>query len=138
MASPTPNHNTHFGVKNINGTSDQRYAHSKSRDGASWLQIWFRETKSQRKTCAVLGCSGAAEVGAHVLITDGRSSNTWHLAPFCKGCNHHTNTKVMWVEKTITLVTVRSDMWVKLGCVIDDLTLKFNFSFWTLNLHIAP
>jgi hypothetical protein len=32
--------NSHFKVKNINGTSGQPYANSGSKTGSSWLQIW--------------------------------------------------------------------------------------------------
>lgn len=99
-----PNHNTHDGVRNVNGTSDPRYAKSKSRTGKSWIATYRQETGSRRSTCARLQCSGPAAVGAHVLRTDGRKNNSWHLVPVCHTCNHHTNTEVMWMDSRTTLM----------------------------------
>ncbi len=105
-----PNKNTNFKVKNINGTGKNPYKNSSSKDGPSWLGIWKREAKSDRKTCAVIPCGETATVGAHVLVTDKRCSNEWYLAPFCKKHNNWNNTGEMFLDSRITLVSVRDDM----------------------------
>jgi hypothetical protein len=101
------NKNTHFAVKNLNGTSDPRYALSKSKDGPSWLRIWREHSGSSRKSCCVMNCSNQAQVGAHVIICDGRTSNIWYLAPFCHGCNNHNNTDEMYLDSRVELIPVR-------------------------------
>ena len=102
-----PNMNTHFKIKNINGTSGERYANSGSRTGESWLQKWRQTTGSNRSTCCVQDCSRSDLVGGHVIKCDGRSSNEWWLAPICNLHNNHNNTSEMWVDRRITLVSVR-------------------------------
>lgn len=99
--------NTHHKVKNINGTSDPRYAKSKSKTGASWLAVWRDETDSDRDTCCVLGCSRTDLVGGHVIKVDGRASNEWWLAPICNAHNNHTNTEEMFLDRRVELVSVR-------------------------------
>jgi hypothetical protein len=76
-----PNMNTHQCVRNINGTSGERYANSGSKTGASWLAVWRNAAHSDRKTCCVLECSRTDLVGGHVIRVDGRQSNEWYLAP---------------------------------------------------------
>lgn len=102
--------NSHFKVRNINGTSGDRYAKSSSKTGSSWLAVWRRETGSSRAQCCVLDCSRTDLVGGHVMKVDGRSSNEWWLAPICNSHNNHSNTKEMFIDSRITLVTVRDDM----------------------------
>ncbi len=104
------NKNTNFKVKNLNGTSDPRYALSNSKTGSSWLAIWRSEASSDRSTCCKIGCSNDAEVGAHVIVCDGRTDNTWYLVPFCKKCNNTNNTSEMFIDSRVTLVPVRRDM----------------------------
>ena len=99
--------NSHFKVRNINGTSGERYANSGSKTGPSWLKVWRDGTGSARATCCVLQCGKDAEVGAHVMKVDGRSSNEWWLAPFCKEHNNTHNTDEMFVDSRVTLISVR-------------------------------
>ncbi|KDO31405.1 hypothetical protein SPRG_19543 [Saprolegnia parasitica CBS 223.65] len=100
------NMNTHFCVKNINGTSGPRYAKSSSKTESSWLEMWRQATGSNRRTCCINGCAREDLVGAHVMITDRRSDNTWYLAPLCKGHNHCSNTNGMWIARNVTLIPV--------------------------------
>ena len=97
-------------VRNINGTSGERYAKSASKTGASWLAVWREASGSDRTTCCVLECGRTDLVGGHVMKVDGRSSNEWWLAPICKGHNHHTNTAEMYLDERVTLVSVRDEM----------------------------
>jgi len=60
--------NSHFKVKNINGTSGQPYANSGSKTGSSWLQIWRDQTGSDRTTCCVLQCARTDLVGGHESV----------------------------------------------------------------------
>ena len=99
--------NSHFKVKNINGTSGERYANSGSKTGSSWLQIWRDQTGSDRTTCCVLQCARTDLVGGHVMKCDGRSSNEWWLAPICNMHNNHNNKEEMFIDSRVTLVAVR-------------------------------
>ena len=101
------NHNTNFIVRNINGTSGERYARSGSRSGSSWLETWRQKTHSDRTTCCILGCGRKDLVGGHVMKCDGRSSNEWWLAPICNMHNNHTNTSEMTLDSRVELVSVR-------------------------------
>ncbi len=100
---------THYLVRNINGTSAERFSNSSSKDGNTWLEIWRREAQSDRTTCCVLDCSNTDLVGGHVMIVDKRSSNEWWLAPICHYHNHHTNTQPMFIDKRVQLISVRDD-----------------------------
>ena len=104
VASRQPNHNTHVGVRNVNGTGSSRYADSKSRTAESWLAMWREETRSTRSTCGRLQCSKAVAVGGHVIRTDGRHDKRWYIAPLCYACNLHTNTETMWMKNGVALV----------------------------------
>lgn len=103
---PRPNMNTHFVVYNVNGTSQERYSDSASRDAASWLDVWRDETRSSRSTCSALNCSNDAAVGAHVRLADGRSSNAWYIAPFCRSHNHFSVTDSIPLDSRVNLVPV--------------------------------
>ena len=92
------NHNTHFIVKNLNGTKDHK------RTSQSWLDYYRKESGSNRTRCAVMGCSNPVEVGAHIYITDRRTKNKWYIAPFCKGCNHPSNTNKMQLKNNVHIV----------------------------------
>ena len=74
-------------VKNINGTSKDRYSNPKGY--SSWLDYW--ENNSIFVTldkCACIGCSNKAKVGAHVRKTNG--DNKWYIVPLCYECNKNT------------------------------------------------
>jgi 5-methylcytosine-specific restriction endonuclease McrA len=103
-----PNMNSHFKVKNVNGTSRSPYANSSSKTGLSWLEVWRNSSKSDRETCCRLGCTSEDLVGAHVIKVDGRSSNEWWLAPLCRGCNNFNNTEEMFIDSRVALVKLVS------------------------------
>ena len=108
MSKPTMQ--THFKVKNVHGTSNPRYAESSSKMASSWLKKWREETKSDRKTCCVIGCSSEDLVGGHVIIVDKRSDNSWWIAPICRGHNNFSNETEMFLDSRVTLVAV-SPLW---------------------------
>ena len=112
-----PNMNSHYKVKNVNGTSEAPYCCSESKylnDGTraySWLSVWENSTGTERKSCARWGCKTEYDdlVGAHVIIVDKRCSNEWYIVPLCKGseCNHCSNTDSMFIVSDCPLVSVR-------------------------------
>jgi len=91
------NHNTHYIVKNINGTSKNQC------NCNSWLEHWENFTGLIAGDCSVRGCTNEATVGAHVLITDGRTPNKWWIVPMCHEHNHYTNYDEMILNKTVVL-----------------------------------
>jgi len=99
------NHNTNYLVKNINGTSEERYKDQNCKC-KSWLAHWRNNTMSDRQYCCVIGCQQMVQVGAHVQIKDMRVGNAWYIAPFCKGCNNFNNVGAMWLDARVTLVPV--------------------------------
>ena len=92
-------HNSHFIVKNLNGTT----RHKRSE---SWIKYDYRVSGSTRTRCAALGCSHPVEVGAHVRITDKRRRhpNAWYIAPLCKSCNHPSVTEELALERNTIIV----------------------------------
>jgi hypothetical protein len=98
-----PNMNTHLIVRNLMGTS------SRACFCGSWIEHWRRFSVGKRVTCARLGCSGRAEVGAHVHITDRRRGRGWWIAPLCKGCNHYRNRDHMLIDSRTSLVSANSN-----------------------------
>jgi len=108
-----PTKQTHWAVRNINGTSDNKC------NCKSWITHWKLGTgKKGYIPCSVHGCGRTAEVGAHVLVTDGRSSWHWWIAPFCKGHNHKSNTEEMFIRSNVELISAnvqntcqRGDWW---------------------------
>ncbi len=108
-----PNKQSHWAVRNINGTSDNKCKCK------SWLAHWKLGTnKKGFIPCSVYGCSRRAEVGAHVLVTDGRSNWQWWIAPFCKKHNHKSNTDEMYLKIGVELISAnvqntcqRGDWW---------------------------
>lgn len=79
-----PNMNTNHLVLNLNGTARKRCK------CGSWLEHWYNATRSARSICATWGCSGDAEVGAHVRDQDNRSGHEHWIVPLCRGCNNKT------------------------------------------------
>ena len=94
-----PNRNTHWCVRNINGTSSNKCMCK------SWLAHWRNYTDSERVYCAVVPCNNPAQVGAHVQVDDWRSDFSWWIVPFCKKHNVHHNTREMYVDWRVTLVS---------------------------------
>ncbi len=93
-----PNKNTHWKVKNLNGTTGL------SCGCGSWLAHWRNYAGSSRKICAVKGCGRFATVGAHVKCTDNRTDNRWWIAPFCKTHNHYSFTQEVFLKRDVKLV----------------------------------
>jgi hypothetical protein len=92
-----PNHNTHKIVRNLRGTSGRRCS-----DGcASWIEHFRVHANLKAATCAFRGCTRTDLVGAHVLHTDGRTSNRWWIVPLCKGHNHYSNEEEMVLVKDL-------------------------------------
>ena len=85
------NKNNHTFVKNINGTGSEPYCDSSSKTESSWLKT----ADGEGKDCAVLGCGDSADVGAHVMNTDGRADNSWNIVPMCATHNNTANTEEM-------------------------------------------
>ncbi|KHD05919.1 hypothetical protein PN36_19965 [Candidatus Thiomargarita nelsonii] len=100
-----PNKNTHYKVKNLHGTSKDRYSKKKC-ECDNWLAHWRNNTKSQRTTCAVLECARKATVGAHVICVDGRMSNEWYIVPFCKYHNHYEKKDEYFLDSRVHLIPV--------------------------------
>lgn len=74
-------------VKNINGTSKNRYSNPK--EGSSWADYWKKRFNSLLlPLCACNECINNAEVGAHVRKTHG--DNKWYIVPLCYECNKKT------------------------------------------------
>jgi hypothetical protein len=73
----------YFMVRNARGTSRRRAC-----DCGTWIDHWYNETGSRRSTCAVLGCSDIATVGAHVVDVSRRGARPHHwIVPTCHHCN---------------------------------------------------
>lgn len=94
-----PNHNTHYIVKNVNGTAGRKC------NCGSWIKHWRDYSGSKRSKCSVLGCSNEAEVGAHVIHTDKRTSNKQWIVPLCRPCNHKYNDKNMPIDSRVDLIS---------------------------------
>lgn len=92
------NHNTHFIVRNVAGTTGLRCS------CGNWLAHWRKHSGSRRTTCAQLGCQNPVEVGAHVESTDGRRVPKVWIAPLCKTCNHLGNVMEMPLDSRTYLV----------------------------------
>ena len=95
-----PTANSHFRVKNLKGTSDNKCKRCKS-----WIRHWRNHAKSIRSICCVLGCTNEAEVGAHVLIADRRTNQQWWIVPFCRKHNHYRNVGNMLIDVRTMLVS---------------------------------
>lgn len=107
------NRNTHYLVRNINGTSKIKCW------CRNWIAHWRSVTGKMTPTCSCLGCSRAGEVGAHVQIVDARFYREWYIVPLCKGHNHYRNTDTMFVKRSTELVPAsvsqtcgRADWWL--------------------------
>ena len=97
--------NTHYLVKNLKGTSD-----NKCTCCGSWLKHWINNSHSTRTQCCVVGCSAKATDGAHVQIKDGRCGDEWYIVPFCKYHNNPHNEEEMFINRSVTLISARPDL----------------------------
>lgn len=74
-------------VKNINGTSKDRYSNPKGY--SSWVTYWENKSLLPFPTyCQCEECYNHAKVGAHVRKTNG--DNKWYIVPLCYECNKNT------------------------------------------------
>jgi hypothetical protein len=103
------NKNTHWVVRNINGTSKNKC------DCKSWITHWRLATHSKRVICAVLECNEKAKVGAHVMVVDGRTSAQWWIVPFCSKHNHYSNTDPMYLKMDVTLISANKQITCQRG-----------------------
>ena len=101
---------THFQVFNLRGTS------WKSCWCGSWFGHYWNFSGVMRETCARLGCSNAASVGAHVRLADRRSSRRTYIVPLCSACNHWRNDEAMFIDSRTALVSAN----VSLTCAALD------------------
>ena len=96
-----PNMNTHFHVKNLNGTAGKRCRCS------SWLAHWRGLSGQMGFLCGVRHCTSRAAVGGHVRDMDGRSDNRHYIVPLCAEHNHHTNARVMILSADVIVEASR-------------------------------
>ncbi|MGK2255248.1 MAG: hypothetical protein ACI8Y6_000539 [Brevundimonas sp.] len=96
------NCNTHCLVRNENGTSRRRRCAC-----GTWIEHHRSQGGGRRTTCARMGCGGRAEVGAHVKFVDRRRGRGSWIVPFCRGCNHPSNTEAMFIDSRTMLVSAR-------------------------------
>ena len=97
-----------FQVRNLRGTSGHLCW------CGSWLEHWRLGSAGGRFSCAVVGCSGPAEVGAHVKPVDPGRGRAWWIAPFCKACNHWRNRTAFVIDRRTWLVRAN----VSLTCAV--------------------
>lgn len=98
---------SNFIVKNLRGTS------GKVCMCGSWLDHWYNATGSRRSTCSVLGCSGGAEVGAHVLevTTEGGNNRRHWIVPMCNYCNQSGG--LLAIDIRVTPISANTQL---MGC----------------------
>ena len=101
-----PNKNTHFLVKNLEGTSKR-----KCKCG-SWIEHWRKFTGLNWSRCAVMNCGKKAEVGAHVIGMDERMKKQWWIAPFCKTHNFYKMKEMVYLDSR----TVMASANVSISC----------------------
>ena len=93
------NMNTHLAIRNATGTSGDRCG------CGGWLTHWKKHARSQRRICAVVGCSNEAQHGAHVEVVDRRRRiEGLHIVPLCSQCNHRENTRQMYIPLSLRIV----------------------------------
>jgi len=96
-----PHHNDSTIVKNISGTSDDRYKVD------NLHQKFIAAGGTDSAMCQVKGCSDLGRATAHVIKTDGRSANTWWLCWVCAKHNNPHNENPYALRKNAKLITVR-------------------------------
>ncbi len=94
------NHNNSTIVKNVNGTSKQRYKinnlHNK----------YVASGGTNSATCQAKGCSNPATATAHVRLTDGRKSDNWQFTRFCAIHNSSHHKEEIALRKNAKLVSL--------------------------------
>lgn len=76
-------------VKNVNGTSSQRYAINDLRNK------YVAAGGVNARVCQVYSCGKSATATGHV-----HANGKWMLTPLCATHNHHTNHSSMGVPKS--------------------------------------
>jgi hypothetical protein len=94
------NHNNSTLVKNVSGTSADRYKinnlHGK----------YIAAGGTTSTTCQAKGCDKTASATAHVRLTDGRRSGDWMLTRACGSHNSAHNTEPYALRANAKLVPV--------------------------------
>lgn len=88
-------------VRNVEGTSGLRPPFG---FGQSWISYWQKFTGNHRTTCAHLGCSNQATVGAHVEFLDQLGPRGIYIVPLCSSCNNWRNGDQMTIDSRTALV----------------------------------
>ena len=85
-------------VKNINGTSQKRYA--KPKDGSSsWKEYWEKHNDEgcEFGLCGNMSCyDRKADVGGHVVKVNSRDQK-WYIVPLCSSCNQLSDDEIFKV-----------------------------------------
>lgn len=94
-------HNDSIIVKNISGTSAERYRIDRLYDK------YLESGGTDSPTCQRKGCKSPATATAHVRKTDGRRDDLWWLTRLCASCNSWANDDEMALRKNAKLILVR-------------------------------
>lgn len=99
-------------VKNIHGTSKERYSKSYPKEYRSWIDYWEENCllSFMLDKCANTACSGEQEVGAHVIKEGTENDRSWYIVPLCKKCNHPSNEKKFTVDKEFLVPVSEKDV----------------------------
>ncbi len=84
-------------VKNIHGTSKERYANSYPKEYNSWIDYWDDKCSYSLHKCAC--CGGRKEVGGHVIKEKCENDRKWYIVPLCNKCNASSNEKYFEVDE---------------------------------------
>lgn len=87
-------------VKNIHGTSKERYTKSYPREYNSWIDYWKDKCEYPCPSfCANSECLNNVEVGAHVIKEGCENDRKWYIVPLCKKCNNPNNETYFEVDE---------------------------------------
>lgn len=106
-------------VKNIHGTSKERYAKSYPQNYKSWLDYWNDKCIYNSLVTNCQCCGGKKEVGGHVIKEKCENDKKWYIIPLCRQCNSPSNENYFFVDEDF-LVPV-SEKNIKESDDIDDL-----------------
>jgi len=101
MAPGKYNHNNSLVVKNIRGTSAERY------QIPNLNRKYVDAGGTPATTCQTKGCTNNATATAHVKKTDRRRDNKWYLTRLCAQHNHCANKKPIPLRKNANIVSVK-------------------------------
>lgn len=87
-------------VKNIHGTSKERYAESYPKEYNSWIDYWKNKCDySCPSFCTNNECTNDVKVGAHVIKEKCENDRRWYIVPLCNKCNHPNNEDFFEVDE---------------------------------------